>query len=132
MSLRGRREAAFFSSAENPRWSELYVCPQAGDNYRAAVAVVAGIDDVLHSRREIDSAPDMRRIVGLENVFAAVVQMAIAEEETQSTIGQIILMVFLDSVGEESDAGAILLAMPLGAADSYAFDPSRIDLCVGE
>ena len=51
---------------------------EARNQYGAAVAVVAGIVDVLETGGEIDAAPEVDGIVGFEDVFATVVQCAIA------------------------------------------------------
>jgi len=53
--------------------------------HRTAVAVVAGIIDVLQVERAIHASPDVDRVKHLENVFAAIVQMAIAQQKTLST-----------------------------------------------
>ncbi len=62
---------------------------EAHDGSRAAVLVVAGIRDVLVVDRNRDAAPDVSRVVGLENLFQAVVQRAIAQDEAQSSQSQI-------------------------------------------
>ncbi len=74
----------------------------------------------------------MNRVVGLQNVFAAVVQVAVAEEETESSGGQIVLVIFFDGVADEGDAGAVLLAVPPCAIGSNALDESLVDFGVGE
>ena len=71
---------------------------ERGDEDRAAVAIVAGIVDVLQAGGEVKAAPDVRGVVGLDNVFAAVVQSAIAEEKAEAAIGEIVLVILLDCV----------------------------------
>ena len=105
---------------------------EGGDDDGAAVAVVAGIVDVLHAGREIDSAPDVHGVVRLEDVFAAVVEVAVAEEESEASGGEIVLVILLDGVADEGDAGAVLLAMPPGAVRADAFGERLIDFGVGE
>ena len=97
---------------------ELDVGAERGDEDGAAVAVVAGVDDVLQAGREIDAAPDVDGVVGLQNIFAAVVELAIAEQKAEAAIGEVGLVILLDCVRDEGDAGAVLLAMPPGAVGS--------------
>jgi len=50
---------------------------------RAAVAIVAGVVDVLRIERGEDAAPHVQRVIGFENVFAAIVQVAVAQQESE-------------------------------------------------
>jgi hypothetical protein len=61
---------------------ELNVCPERRHHYRPAVAVVAGIVDVLRPRSKIDSAPHVQRVIGFHDILPPVVQPAIAEQKT--------------------------------------------------
>src|SRR5580698_4158663 len=108
------------------------MCAETGHGDRAAVPVVSGVVDVLHARGDIDSAPDVSRVVGFQNVFPPVGQGAVAKKETKSSIRQVGLMVLDDAVGNECDAGSILLAMPLCAVDTYAFQKGFVNFGVGE
>ena len=56
---------------------ELHVQAQRRDENRPTVAVVARIVDVLQSKCRIDAAPRVKRVVGFNNIFTAVVQAAI-------------------------------------------------------
>src|ERR1035437_8894850 len=98
----------------------------------AAIAVVTGIDDMLHTGCEVYTAPHVRRVVGLKNIFAAIIQLAIAQQESQAARREIVLVIFLDGVGHERDAGAILLAMPPCALGSHALRKGLVYLRVGE
>src|SRR5208283_5840347 len=60
-----------------PRLLELNVCPERRHHYRPAVAVVAGIVDVLRPRSKIDSAPHVQRVIGFHDILPPVVQPAI-------------------------------------------------------
>ena len=111
---------------------ELDVGAEGGRRPRAAVAVVAGIVDVLHAGGEINSAPDVHGVVGLEDIFAAVGEVAVAEEKAEASGGEIVLVIFLDGVADEGDAGAVLLAMPPRAVRAHAFGEGLIDFGVGE
>src|ERR1700728_3951592 len=98
----------------------------------AAIAVVTGIDDMLHARREVDTAPHVRRVVGLKNIFASITQRAISQQESQAARREIVLVIFLDGVGHERDAGAILLAMPPCTLGPHTLRKGLVDLRVGE
>ena len=63
-------------------------------NHRPAIAVVSGIVDVLHARSQVNAAPHVDRVVGLDDVLPAVVQLAIAEEKAEATIGEVDLVIF--------------------------------------
>src|SRR5579871_655527 len=80
------------------RLLELHVRAKGRHRHRTAVAVIAGIVDVLHARRQVNPAPHMRRVVRLEYGFAPVIQPAIAEQEAQATIGKISLVILADTV----------------------------------
>lgn len=49
---------------------------KCGDNDWTAVTVVPGVVDMLQSERGIDAAPEMKRVIRLENVLAAVIEAA--------------------------------------------------------
>ena len=81
---------------------------------------------------DIDAAPHVDRVVSLHDIFAAVVERAIAEEKAEAAIGEVDLVVLLDCVGNKSNAGAVLLAMPPCAVRSKSFGEGLIDFRVGE
>ena len=74
----------------------------------------------------------MERVVGLDDVFPAIVQMAIAEQKAETSGGEIVLVILLDGVRDQGDAGAILRAMPPGPAGAQAHDECLVDLRVRE
>ena len=95
--------------------SKLDMKAQRRRKQRAAVAVVAGVVDVLRVERSEDAAPDVQRVVGFDNVLAAVVQFAVAEQEAEASEGQIFLVVARNSVGDEREARAVQLSSPLAS-----------------
>jgi hypothetical protein len=105
---------------------------EGGDEDGAAIAVVTGIVDVLQAGSDMDAAPGADGVVSLQNSFAAVVQVAIAEEKAQTAVGEVYLMVFLDGVRDESEPGSILLAVPPCAACANAGRDGLINLGIGE
>ena len=57
--------------------SEFCVEAEGGDYDWAAVSVVAGIVDVLEAGGDVEAAPEMHRVVGLDDVLAAVVEVSV-------------------------------------------------------
>jgi hypothetical protein len=47
------------------------------NKYWTAVAVIAGVVGVLQVGGEVDSAPNVNRLIGFDDVFAAVAQPSI-------------------------------------------------------
>ena len=85
---------------------------EAGRQHWTAVAVVAGIVDVLNVEASEDSAPYMRVVVTLDDIFPAVVQRAVAEQKAQASEGQIFLMIGGNAVRNEYCAQLVLQSMP--------------------
>ena len=52
--------------------SEFDVCTEGWDQNRAAILVVSRMVEVLQVRAQVDSAPDMRRVISLHQVFAPI------------------------------------------------------------
>ena len=78
----------------------------------AAIPVIARVVDVLEAGSHIDSAPNVRRVIGFDDVFSAITKRAITEQETESPIGEINLMVFANSIGHHGQASTVVYAMP--------------------
>src|ERR1700693_1370605 len=72
----------------------------------------------LEAGGEVNAAPDVDRVVGFQNIFAAVVESSIAEEEAEAAIGEVVLVILLDGVRDQGESGAILFATPPCAACS--------------
>src|ERR1035437_6845879 len=111
---------------------ELDVGAERGDDDGATVAVIAGIGDVLHAGRQINTAPHVNGVIGLEDVFAAVVEVAVAEEESEAAAVEVVLVILLDRIPHEAHAGATLLALPPRAARSHTFRERLIHFRIGE
>ncbi len=102
------------------------------DQHRAAVLVVAGMIDELQVKRVVDSAPGVQVVVALEDVFAGVVQVAVAQQKAQAAIAQIVLVIALDGVRDEGDAELVVGARAGVAGVVAAEGDSLVDLGVGE
>ena len=81
------------------------------DEHGAAVLVVAGMIDELKVEGVVNSAPDMSVVVALEDVFAGVVEVAVAEQEAFAAESEVGLVVALDGVGDEGQAELIVRAV---------------------
>ena len=101
------------ASRPSPRQPlELHVEAESWDQHRAAVAIVAGIVNVLQVWAREDSPPHVRVVVGLENGFPAVIQGSVAEQEALPSQFQIMLVVGRDSVRHKDAADLIQRTMP--------------------
>jgi hypothetical protein len=65
---------------------------QGGNRHRAAVAIVAGIRDVLEVKRGKYAPPDVQCVVAFDNPLAPVCQPAIALLETGSAERKVTLV----------------------------------------
>ena len=73
---------------------ELQMQPERWNQHGSAVAIVAGILDVLQPRCHVYSTPDVRRVVGLHDIFAAVIESAVTDQKAVASVCQIALVIF--------------------------------------
>src|SRR5215472_14461117 len=106
--------------------------PERRYHHRSAIAVVSRIVDVLQAGRKVDSSPHVHRVKRLENIFASVGEMSVAEQESKPSRSEIVLMIFLDGVGHKRHAGAVLLAVPPRAARNQPLVEGLIDFRIRE
>jgi repressor of nif and glnA expression len=59
----------------------------------AAIAVIAGIVDVLKIEAGVNATPEMHGVIGLEDIFPAVGEAAISQQKAESAESEILLMV---------------------------------------
>src|ERR1700686_167516 len=111
---------------------EFHMSPQARHHHRPPVTVVAGIYDVLYSGGDIDSAPNVCSVIRFHDVLPPIVQLSVAQEEPVPAVCQIDLVILLDAVRHEGNAGTVLLAMPLRAIHPDTLVEGRINLSVGK
>src|SRR5581483_3178732 len=102
------------------RQSQIDVQPEARHDHWPAVAVVARIVDVLHVESGEDALPQVEVVERLEDVLAPVVEGSVAEQEAESTVREVELVVAPDAVGDEHRSGLVEFAPPLRAVDSGA------------
>jgi len=88
--------------------------------------------DGLEVERVVDAAPRVQIVVSFDDVFATVVQFAVTEQETEATVGQVVLVVFLDGIADEGHAQLVVGAGPSASGVVAAERDGLIDLGVGE
>ncbi len=76
--------------------------------HRAAIAIVAGIFNLRPAAHRVESAPDVGVVVPLDNVFAPIGQVSVAQQKAESAIVQIILVVALDGVRDKRHADLVV------------------------
>jgi hypothetical protein len=72
--------------------------PNGGHKHRTAVAIVSGVSDMLQAWSNVNAAPDVCGVIGLQDIFAAVVEPTIAYDEAVASIGKVGLVVKRDTV----------------------------------
>jgi hypothetical protein len=87
---------------------------------------------MLYAWSEKDAAPGVDSVVGLDDIFAAVIQFAVAEEEAQAAIGEVNLVLPGNCVGDAGDAGAILFPAPPRAIRAQPSGKCLIDFGISE
>src|ERR1035438_7448945 len=112
--------------------SEFQMKPQSRHAHGTAVLVIAGIVDVLVVDGEIQSAPRVDSVEGFLGGLATVIQPAVAEDESQPAIGQVVLVIGANSVRDKGRAQAIEAAMPAGSLGIDAQLEGAVCLGVGE
>jgi hypothetical protein len=109
---------------------EFEVKAETRNKDRASVAVVAGVIDVLEIEPGVETAPEVGVVIGFEDSFAPVVQVAVAEKELESAMLQVELVVGGDSVRNEDDARLVVSPPPQGAIQTDAGLDGLVDFRV--
>src|SRR5262249_41352853 len=78
--------------------SKFYVQPKRRHQNRTAVTVVSRIHDMLQSRRNINTAPNVCGVISLHDFFPAVPQRTITDQKSVASIGKIPLVILADRV----------------------------------
>jgi len=77
---------------------EFQIKPNGGHKHRTAVAIVSGVSDMLQAWSNVNAAPDVCGVIGLQDIFAALVEPTIAYDEAVASIGKVGLVVKRDTV----------------------------------
>src|SRR5579872_4602393 len=94
--------------------------PDGRSQDRPAVAVITGIGDVLNVERAEDPAPQVGRIVSLEDPLVAVVDLSVSQDKSQAPESQILPVIARNSVDDESRADLVELSPPGDPAEIKA------------
>jgi len=87
---------------------------------------------VLQVERAVHASPDVDRVKHLENVFAAIVQMAIAQQKSLSAQRQIKAVIPRNRVRREYSTSAIQSATSFFPIRTYPECHSLVDLGISE
>jgi len=60
---------------------ELNMQAKTPDRHWSTISIVAGVVDVLQVRGNVDTSPDVRRVVRLDNRLAAIQQAAVPKQK---------------------------------------------------
>src|SRR5260221_3942715 len=101
---------------------------QAEDRHGAAIAVVGGVIDALEVEGYIDSLAQFAVVVQLQDFFRAVVEPAVADDETEATGCQEVAVRVGQSVDHPGNAGFVLRPPPTRAFEQQAGRDRFIDL----
>src|SRR2546425_2807972 len=104
---------------------KLDVDSRAWHEHRTAIAVVAGIHDVLKIERKKHSPDHVRGVVRLQYRFAPVRQSAIAEQKAFSAELKVLLVIGGDSVADARNSNPVVAPAP-PPASKIAADRRRI------
>src|SRR5580658_5278 len=86
------------SNMSFPVCLEIDMRPNGADPGRTAIAVIAGVVDMLHIQRIKQPAPGMPVVIALDDILAPIIQVAVAQQKPQSAELQVLLMVAFNGV----------------------------------
>src|SRR2546425_12218203 len=78
-----------------------------GHQHRAAVAIVAGIVDVLQDQRSEEATPEVDRVISLDDEFPPVIQPAVAQQEAAPAKRKVAAVVARNGILSQSRAGGV-------------------------
>ncbi len=67
---------------------------------------------MLHAKRREYSPPKMERVISLDNILAAVIETAIAEQKAMTTEREVLLMIARNAIRNKNYTGAVELSIP--------------------
>jgi len=86
---------------------------------------------VLQARSDIDATSDVCGVIGLDNVFAAVIESTVANDKAVSSLGKAPLVVLGNRIAHNRQTCAVVPAMPRRAVDSEPSSKWPIDFGEG-
>src|SRR3954451_498100 len=128
--LRCRSSRASRCSSE-PR-SELAVQPSREYRHRAAISVVGRVDDELVVGGEGETLVQRVGVIGFEDALAAVVERAIADENTEAAGGQEVAIILRDGIDGATDADHVIGPAPFRALDRKTAGQAAVNVGEGQ
>src|ERR1700733_7500368 len=100
--------------------SKIHMRPNSGNDDWAPVPIVARIVDEGELHCHVEAAHHVRVVISLARLLAAVVQMAIAEDEPQAAEGQVLSVFCADAAGFIGTADLVFFSVPRVAREFEA------------
>src|SRR5260370_21818591 len=85
----------------------------------------------LKPEGRVGAAPRVQCVVRFDDIFAAIVETAVAQDNHEAAKSEILLVVARDSVGHEGEAGAIEPSAPAHSTGPEAEQDGFVDFGVG-
>src|SRR5262249_15902240 len=114
------------------RLLQFEVQPHSRDERGAASMVVAGVGDALRVEGGEQAAPEVRRVITLDDHFSAIVESAVAKEKPLSAEFEVTPVIAGEGVAAPGEADLIELAPPALPFQVRAQFDRLIDLRVSE
>src|SRR6478735_12745152 len=108
----------------------LELCVQAAreDRDRPAVGVIGRVCDQLIVRGQRDVLVHRIGIVGLKDALLAVVESAVADENTEAAGGQEVAIILRDGIDRAADADDVVRPAPFRALDRQSAGQAAVDV----
>lgn len=74
--------------------------PEGGHKHGTAVTIVSRVDNTLQARSHVDATPNVCGVIGFDNVFAAIVERAVTNEEAVPSISAVGLVILRNCIRE--------------------------------
>src|ERR1700722_19089472 len=111
---------------------EIHVRPHPGNDHGTPIPIVAGIGDKGELRRHVKAADYVQVVISLADLFAAVIQVAIPENESQASQGQVLPVLVADAAGFKGASDLVQFSAPGVAREFKAKRQGAIHLGIGE
>src|SRR5580658_2304457 len=111
--------------------SKLEVEAECADGNRAAVGVEAGVVHELVIEGEEDVFGHAEGVVGFEDLLGGVIELAVAEDETEAAVGEVFAVVLGQAADYSGHGGHVVGAGPGGAFEGKAKRAGAIDFGEG-
>src|SRR2546422_8203524 len=103
-----------------------------GPRHRAAVAIVAGIVNVLQDKRSKEPTPEVARVISLDDEFPPVIQPAVAQQEAAPAKRKVAAVGARNGILNQSRVGAGLFLPPSPSPGPGTYRDRLVHLPIGE